>query len=482
MSGNILRKAEAFYEAYERKPGANKQATHYCPGCGHGVLHKLIAEALDDYDVRERAIFVSPVGCSVFGYYYFHVGNVQAAHGRAPAVATAVKRAHPDSIVIAYQGDGDLAGIGGNNILQAANRGENITVFFVNNAIYGMTGGQMAPTTLLDQRTTTTPRGRSLENEGYPLKVSELLATLDAPAYIERTLIGDPKYTMKTRKAVRKAIKNQIEGKGFSLIEALSACPSGWKMDPVDAKNWTQNQLVKQFPLGVTVDRIREKRESRGDSNGQARQQHTAGDIHQILDIPGDETEHHYSLPQVDSQYIHAEIKVAGFGGQGVLSLGIALSQMGMMHQYHVSWLPSYGPEMRGGTAHCHVKLSHEPIGTPLIANPTILVAMNKPSLNKFEDAVVSGGDIFYNESLIDAPPERHDVNVIAIPATRIADDLGNAKAANMVMLGAIIAQTGLLMPDAVIADMDKLIKKANYVPLNQKAIKAGVEAVQRKL
>ena len=479
MSGDILQKAEWFYEAYERKPGANKETTHYCPGCGHGVLHKLIAEALDDFGVREKTIFVSPVGCSVFGYYYFHVGNVQAAHGRAPAVATAVKRAHPESVVIAYQGDGDLAGIGGNNILQAANHGENFTVFFVNNAIYGMTGGQMAPTTLLDQRTTTTPRGRSLENEGYPLKVSELLATLEAPAYIERTLIGDPKYTMKTRNAVRKAIKNQIDGKGFSLVEALSACPSGWKMDPVEAKNWTQEELVKQFPLGVKVDRTKEAPVTEASGNGKAGKNTRDKDIHELLDIPSDEDAQVYPLPDVQPKYKHAEIKIAGFGGQGVLSLGIALSQMGMMHQYYVSWLPSYGPEMRGGTAHCHVKLSHEPIGTPLIASPTILVAMNKPSLDKFEDAVITGGDIFYNQSLIDSRPERTDIDIIPIPATGIADDLRNTKAANIVMLGAMIAHTGILEPDAVIREMDKLIKNSKYVPLNQKALKAGMEAFQ---
>jgi 2-oxoisovalerate ferredoxin oxidoreductase beta subunit len=304
-----------------------------------------------------------------------------------------------------------------------------------------------------------------------------MLATLDAPAYIERTLIGDPKYTMKTRNAVRKAIKTQIDGKGFSLVEALSACPSGWKMDPVDAKNWTQEQLVKQFPLGVTVDRTKETAVTEASGNGRAGREKRDTNIHDLLDIPSDDDETLYSLPDVQPKYKHAEIKIAGFGGQGVLSLGIALSQMGMMHQYYVSWLPSYGPEMRGGTAHCHVKLSHEPIGTPLIANPTILVAMNKPSLDKFEETVITGGDIFYNQSLIDSKPERADVDVIPIPATRIADDLGNTKAANIVMLGAMIAHTGILEPDAVIQEMDKLIKKSKYVPLNQKALKAGIEA-----
>ncbi|MBS1271129.1 MAG: 2-oxoglutarate oxidoreductase subunit KorB [Candidatus Marinimicrobia bacterium] len=479
MSGNILEKPQSFYSEYTRKPGADTLTTHYCPGCGHGVLHKLIAEALDDFGVREKAIFVSPVGCSVFGYYYFHTGNVQAAHGRASAVATALKRANPDSIVISYQGDGDLAGIGGNNILQAANRGENFTTFFVNNAIYGMTGGQMAPTTLIGQTTTTTPRGRTHENEGYPLRVAELLATLEAPVYLERVLIGDPKYTMKARKAVRKAIKAQIEGKGFSMVEALSACPLGWKMDPVDAKNWVQDVLVKYFPLGVTRDNISEVEGYVPGENGNGRKPLSDRELVKKIDIPSDETTTTYPLPEAEDRYKHSEIKIAGFGGQGVLSLGVGLSQMGMLQQYHVSWLPSYGPEMRGGTAHCHVKLSHNPIGAPLIEKPTILVPMNKPSLYKFEDSVVEGGDIFYNSSLIDTPPKRSDVNVYPVDATEIADGLGNTKAANMVMLGAIIAKTGLLDKEAVITEMKQIIKKEKYVELNQNAVQAGFDALQ---
>ncbi len=477
MSGDILEKAQSFYETYERKPGADKLTTHYCPGCGHGVLHKLIAEALDDFGVREKTIFISPVGCAVFAYYYFHVGNVQAAHGRASAVATALKRANPDSIVISYQGDGDLAGIGGNNILQAANRGENITVFFVNNAIYGMTGGQMAPTTLIGQTTSTTPGGRTAQNEGYPLRVSELLATLEAPGYIERVLIGDPKYTMKARKAVRKALKAQIEGKGFSMVEALSACPSGWKMTPVEAKDWVQTRMVEQFPLGVKKDVLTE-REARGaDSAGNGRKPKSPAELMQILDIAQEETSE-YHLPQVEQKYTFSEIKIAGFGGQGILLLGVALSKVGMKQGYHVSWLPSYGPEMRGGTAHCHVKLSHESIGSPLVARSTILVAMNKPSLEKFEPSVQPGGDIFYNRSLIDTPPTREDVEVVPIDATEIADRLGNTKAANMVMLGAIIAKTGLLKKEIALNEMATIITKSDLVELNKNAVNAGFNAL----
>src|SRR5512146_2834261 len=217
----IHSKSPLFYSEYERKAEL-KQQTHYCPGCGHGVAHKLIAEAIEEMGLQDRTIFVSPVGCSVFAYYYFDTGNVQSAHGRAPAVATGVKRACPDKIVVSYQGDGDLAAIGTAEIIHAANRGEKITVFFINNAIYGMTGGQMAPTTMVGQTSTTSPWGRRPSNEGFPLHVAELLATLRAPVYLERVALSDNKILMKARNAVRKAIENQKNGKGFSFVEILS--------------------------------------------------------------------------------------------------------------------------------------------------------------------------------------------------------------------------------------------------------------------
>jgi len=226
-------KSPVFYPVYERKDELKHQ-THYCPGCGHGVAHKLIAQALEDLGLQDRTIFVSPVGCSVFADYYFDVGNVQAAHGRAPAAATAIKRTCPDKIVISYQGDGDLAAIGTAEIIHAANRGEKITVFFVNNAIYGMTGGQMAPTTLVGQKSTTSPWGRRPENEGYPRHMSELLATLEAPVYVERVALSDNKNVMKARQAVRKALENQRDGLGFSFVEILSPCPTIWGKDPVE--------------------------------------------------------------------------------------------------------------------------------------------------------------------------------------------------------------------------------------------------------
>jgi 2-oxoisovalerate ferredoxin oxidoreductase beta subunit len=256
--GSVLQWPDSLYRTFERKPGG-QESTHYCPGCGHGVLHKLIAEAMDDLGIRDRTVFISPVGCSVFGYYYFNCGNVQVAHGRAPAVATGLKRALPHSIVISYQGDGDLAAIGTSNILHAANRGEAITVFFVNNAIYGMTGGQMAPTTLHGQRTATTPRGRDTLETGAPLRMSELLSTLHAPVYIERVALTDANHIMSARKAVRKALKAQVDGKGFSMVEVLSSCPVGWKMEPAESKTWITEHLIPHFPLGVFKDVLAER-------------------------------------------------------------------------------------------------------------------------------------------------------------------------------------------------------------------------------
>src|SRR5690349_12187518 len=250
----IHSKSPVFYGEYGRKADLQQQ-THYCPGCGHGVAHKLIAEAIAKLGLQDKTIFVSPVGCSVFAYYYFDVGNVQVAHGRAPAGATGIKRSCPDKIVISYQGDGDLAAIGTAEIVHAANRGEKIAVFFVNNAIYGMTGGQMAPTTLVGQKSTTSPWGRRPTNEGFPLHMAELLATLEAPVYIERVALCDNKNIMKTRRAVRKALEIQRDGIGFSFVEILSPCPTIWGKDPVEARRWIYEKMVPAFPLNTFRDR-----------------------------------------------------------------------------------------------------------------------------------------------------------------------------------------------------------------------------------
>ncbi len=226
----------------------------YCPGCGHSIIHRLTAEVIDELGIMNKCIGVASVGCSVFADDYFNFDFIQAAHGRAPAVATGIKRVRPDCVVLTHQGDGDLASIGAAEMLHSANRGEKITIIFVNNAIYGMTGGQMAPTTLIGMRTTTSPRGREIDVAGYPIRVCELLRELKGVAYLERTSVDDPKGVMKTRKALKKAFQAQIDGLGFSLVEVVSQCPTGWGQLPVDAVKWLDKEMKDYFPLGVFKD------------------------------------------------------------------------------------------------------------------------------------------------------------------------------------------------------------------------------------
>jgi len=239
---------------FERPEALTEVNFHYCPGCTHGIIHRLVAEAIDDLDIRKDTIGVAPVGCSVFAYNYFNCDMHEAAHGRAPAVATGIKRSLPEKIVFTYQGDGDLASIGTAEIVHAAARNENMTVIFINNAIYGMTGGQMAPTTLENQKTTTSPYGRDVSQVGQPIKMSEMLATLEGPAYITRTTVHNVKGVSKTKKAIKKAFKNQVEKKGFSMVEILSTCPTNWGMTPVESMKWVEDNMIEQFPLGVYKD------------------------------------------------------------------------------------------------------------------------------------------------------------------------------------------------------------------------------------
>jgi 2-oxoisovalerate ferredoxin oxidoreductase beta subunit len=398
----------------------------------------------------------------VFAYYYFDVGNVQVAHGRAPAAATALKRACADRIVISYQGDGDLAAIGTAEIVHAANRGEKISVFFVNNAIYGMTGGQMAPTTLLGEKSTTSPFGRQPGNEGFPLHMCEMLATLEAPVYIERVALSDNKNVMKARKAIRKALELQKNGAGFTFVEILSPCPTIWGKDPIEARKWIAEAMIPTFPLNVFKDRKVEI------PPANAAPQHS---ISEVLEISGRKE------PAVSKHTHHFKdlsIKVAGFGGQGVLLLGQLLTEMGMREGLDVSWLPSYGPEMRSGSAHCHVFLSKERIGSPLIAHPDVLVAMNELSLRKFASQVVPGGLILYNHDRLPKDFVAPKARIICIPASEIADKLGSTKATNIVMLGALLEETESLTPVTAEGVLQDKIKKVAMLETNRKALAAG--------
>ena len=463
-------KPQSFYETFERK-GPGQKTTHYCPGCGHGTVHKLIAEAIDEFDVRDRTIFCSPVGCSVFGYYYFDTGNIQCAHGRAPAVATGLRRVNPDSIIISYQGDGDLAGIGTAEIIHAANRGENITVFFVNNAIYGMTGGQMAPTTLLGQQTMTTPGGRSRSRDGNPIGMSEVINALSAPVYVERVSLADGKRTMKARAAIRKALRNQIERRGFSFVEILSPCPINWKVTPAEARAWIIEPLEPEFPLG----RLRDQPDD----------EPPAEEVAQTDELLDDEglyallaSQHDLADELASQDVAEQRVKIAGFGGQGVLSAGVLLANCAITSGLHATWLPSYGPEMRGGTANASVIVSTEEIGSPLVDNPTALLAMNGPSLDAFESSVVPGGLIVVNSSIVTTEPSRDDVRYLLVPASDMAQEQGFLGAANVVMLTAYAIAEGFPAVDTIRRVIPYSLKRKNLQELNLRMVDAAAEYV----
>ena len=473
MKAQVLRKPKSFYDTFERKGKTFQETTHYCPGCGHGNIHKILAETFDEYNIADRTILVSPVGCSVFAYYYFDVGNAQSAHGRAPAVATGLKRSNPESIVISYQGDGDLAAIGGAEIINAANRGENITVIFVNNAIYGMTGGQMAPTTLVGQRTTTSPYGRKPSNEGFPIRMCEIISTLEAPVYVERTALVDFKTINRTRKAIRKAIKNQVDNKGFSFVEVLSPCPTGWKVTPVEAQKWIRENMMTYYPVQVFKDNS-----ERAESRVIERQQYSDREVLEFLGLLELDVQ-----KKVNEDFIRKfpeqVLKIAGFGGQGVLTAGVILAAAAMDQGLNVSWIPSYGPEMRGGTANCSVILSNKRIGSPLATNPNVLIAMNGPSLDAFEDTVTKNGLIIVNSSIIDRKVNRADVQAMYIPLTDMASDLGLTAAANMVCVGAYLEYTKIMDYKVAFDAIRKSIKKKKFTDTNIKAVEEGVKFVR---
>ena len=465
------KKPNTFYDVYTRKE-TDRKVTHYCPGCGHGNAHKLIAELIDELGIQDRVIFISPVGCSVFAYYYFDVGNIEAAHGRAPSVGTGIRRSRENAIVISYQGDGDLAGIGMGSIVHAANRGENMTVFFINNAIYGMTGGQMAPTTLIGQKTQTTPLGRAPGRDGNPLGMCEIINALKLPVYIERVSLGNPARIMRARRAFKKGLLNQVEKKGFSFIEVLSPCPVNWKMSPPEARKWIMETLEPEYPvkkfrdIGNKID-TETKFPFLGDN--------------ELLAMLRSDSE---GLPVTESgKTIETQmIKIAGFGGQGVMSAGVLLADCAAKEGLHSTWLPSYGPEMRGGTANASVILSSEPIGSPVINFPNVLITMNGPSLDTFEEKVKPGGLILINSSIINTKVTRKDVQVIYVPATEIAKQAGLIATANVVIITVYLLATGVLEIDTLRSIIPQSIKKANLTNVNLKAIEMGITFYEKNV
>ena len=467
-------RSKGFFETFDRRPGPIKKNMHYCPGCGHGVLHKLVAEALVDLEMQDKMIFISPVGCSVFAYYYFDCGGISVPHGRAPAVATGLLRANPDSYVISYQGDGDLGAIGLNNFLQAANRGENLTVCFVNNAIYGMTSGQMAPTTLVGHKTATSPYGRSVTNEGFPLKVAEMVAALESPVYVERVALTSVKNIRAARRALRKGLTNMKEKKGFSLIEFLSGCPINLKKSAEETDKWIEEEMIPYFPLGCLKDIADERK--------QIVRPVPVFDKTKVSEALLESASNIKSGNKETKLRKDLRIKCAGFGGQGVLSLGMMLAAMGQSRDINVSWLPSYGPEMRGGTANCSVVMSNNIIGSPIVKETNILIVMNQPSMDKFLSDLVPKGILLYDSTSIKAPDTER--RVYAVEATRIALDIGNIKCANSAIMGAFAScLKGFELEDYEDAFEGAIHttfrKKPHLIELNILAFRKGKESVK---
>ena len=459
------------YATFPRKGGSAPTATHYCPGCGHGILHKLIGEAMADLGIQDRCVVISPVGCAVFAYYYLDCGHVQAAHGRAPAIGTGISRAEDNAVVISYQGDGDLASIGLNETIQAANRGEKLAVFFINNSVYGMTGGQMAPTTLIGEVTATTPAGRDPREQGYPIHICELLDTLQAPVFIERASLSDIEHIRKARRAVRKALEIQRDKKGYAFVELLSPCPTILRMDVQGITKFLNEQMEKEFPLKRFRDRSAEAQAIIRPESDFSREA-----LDKIFGCEGGVCIEFLK----DPEFVPKGVKIAGFGGQGVLSMGLALAQAGFGCGRFVSYYPDYGPEQRGGTSNCSVIISGLPIGSPVVDHPDVLVAFNRPSLEKFASTVKKGGVILY-DSLAGQFQAPEGVKVISVPATEIAKEKGATQAANTAMFGALMQAGKLGLPNEAYANAFRVTfaKKPKLIPKNLEILEAGAQAVR---
>ncbi|WP_414469766.1 2-oxoacid:acceptor oxidoreductase family protein [Methanobacterium sp. ACI-7] len=474
MDKKIIGKPRSLYDEFPRKGGSSPTATHYCPGCGHGILHKLIGEAIDELGIQERAVMTSPVGCAVFAYYYFDCGNVQVAHGRAPAVGTGLSRAEDNAIVMLYQGDGDLASIGLNETIQAANRGEKMAVFFINNTVYGMTGGQMAPTTLIGEVTVTCPEGRDPRFAGYPLHMCELIDNLKAPVYIERVSLSDVKNIRKAKIAVKKALKIQEEGKGYAFVEVLSPCPTNLRQDAVGAEKFINEEMEKEFPLRRFRDKSREIEPlCRGESD------FSKESLDGIFDVATKSSEDAIDDPEYDQK----SIKITGFGGQGVLSMGLTLAEAGMKARRHVSYYPSYGPEQRGGASNCVVVISGSVIGSPAVHEIDTLVSLNKPSLEEFKGEVKEGGLILY-DSAIGEFEALEGVKAVSVPAFKIAKEHGVKRAGNTVMLGVLMSLgragiEGNMFKQAI---EHTFSKKPKLIPINLEILEAGAQWAKKNL
>ena len=465
-----------FYERFTRHAhgeGLKGHSTHYCAGCGHGLVHKYLAEAIDTLGIQNRTVAISPVGCSVFLYYYFDVGNTQAPHGRAPAVAVAHKLANPDSIVVSYQGDGDLASIGLAEIVSTAQQGLPITVIFVNNAIYGMTGGQMAPTTLMAQKTSSSPYGREI-SMGQPMKMAELIAGLDGPVYVERVALFDAKQRNRARKAIEKGLRLQVEGRGFTFIEVLAECPTHLRLSPTETERWVKEQMLPVFPLGVKKDIVREPWPAPGAP---------VHDADRLFGVIGGSADAAPRFCLAFPSHIAPRdiaLKLAGAGGDGAQTAAMLIVRAAINEGFDATHIPSYGPESRGGTSYADVHVASVEVLSPASPHPHVLVAFNAPSLAKFAPAVRAGGTIVYDSALMAAPAAvARGVAVHGVPLSRIAADLGSPLVKNIAALGALQAATGLFPADTLLTAIRQALSgRGTALAVNEAAFAAGAAAV----
>lgn len=470
----------AFYHKFDRHAqgkGLKGHSTHYCAGCGHGLAHKYMAEAIDELGIQDRTVAISPVGCSVFLYYYMDVGNSQAAHGRAPVTGLGHKLANPESVVISYQGDGDLASIGLAEIVHTAQVGVPITVVFVNNAIYGMTGGQMAPTTLMGQKTTTSPTGRN-EFMGQPFKMAELMAQLDGPIYVERVALFNAKQRTRARKAIKKALKLQAENKGFTFVEVLAECPTHLKLSSLDTEKWVEENMVPMFPLGVKKDIEPEY---------QFEPYTPSFDVDRVLQAVGGSEEKTPTYAEEFPAHLHQKdisFKLAGAGGDGAQTAALLITQAAIREGYDATHIPSYGPESRGGTSYADVHVAKDEVLSPASPNPHILIAFNAPSINKFGPAVAPGGVIVYDSSIIhesDTPKVDDSIKMYGVPFTETAVELlGKPVIKNTVALGALQAVTNVFPRDTFLTAIRQALKsKSKLIPVNEQAFDKGIAYIK---
>lgn len=465
----------ALYTHFARHAGGaglKGASTHYCAGCGHGLAHKFVAEALVELGVQDRTIMVSPVGCAVFLFYYFDTGNTQAAHGRAPAVALGHKLANPEAIVVSYQGDGDLAAIGLAEIMHAAQLGIPISVVFVNNAIYGMTGGQMAPTTLTGQWSTTTPDGRG-PLQGAPMRVSEIIAQSDGAMYVERCALFDQKQRKRCKNAIKKALRLQLEGRGLGFVEILSECPTHWRMSSREAEAHVRDVLSTVFPLGVIKDEERQPWFTLPKPDFSPERVLAA-----IGASDAAPPRHCRGFPEhIDAADV--SIKLAGAGGDGAQTAALLLTKAAISEGFDSTHIPSYGPESRGGTSYADVHVAREEVLSPGAPEPHALVAFNAPSLEKFASTVRPGGLVIYDSSVIRTVPDvAAGVRVVPVPCTAIARELGNARVKNVVALGALQEALRLLEPASLLAALGRsLAGKSEWIAVNEEAFRRGGSA-----